>query len=160
MRVGHAAATRPWVSSSYGRRDTVRMDLEKAREFVREHHHAVLATRTHAGGIQQSPVLVGVDEEGRFTISTRETAHKTRLLRADPWAQLCVFTDRFFGPWVYVEGRAEVLSLPEAMEPLVDYYRTVAGEHDDWDGYREAMQRERRVLVRVTATRAGPDHAG
>jgi PPOX class probable F420-dependent enzyme len=136
------------------------MEVEEARQFVRRHHHAVLATRTPGGGVQQSPVLVGVDGDGRFVVSSRETAFKTRNLRANPWAQLCVVTDRFFGSWVYVEGDAEVVSLPEAMEPLVDYYRALSGEHEDWDDYREAMRRDRRVLIRVTARRAGPDRAG
>jgi PPOX class probable F420-dependent enzyme len=136
------------------------VDITKARDYVRRHHHAVLATRTAGGGIQQSPVLVGVDDEGRFVVSSRESAVKTRNLRRDPWAQLCVFPDSFFGEWIYVEGETEVLSLPEAMEPLVDYFRGVAGEHSDWDDYRENMRRERRVLLRVTARRAGPDRKG
>ncbi len=135
------------------------MDLDQARDFVRTHHRAVLATRTR-DGIQQSPVLVGVDEEGRLTVSSRETAYKTRNLRADPWVQLCVLRDQFFGQWVYVEGEAEVLSLPDAMEPLVEYYRGISGEADDWDEYRAGMERERRVLLRVTATKAGPDRRG
>ena len=136
------------------------MDLEGARQFVRQHHHAVLATRTPGGGVQQSPVLVGLDAEGRFVVSSREAAFKTRNLRADPWAQLCVLTDRFFGAWVYVEGEAEVLSLPGAMEPLVDYYRGLSGEHEDWEEYREAMRRDRRVLIRIAARRVGPDQEG
>lgn len=136
------------------------MDIDRARDYARRHHHAVLATRTAGGGIQQSPVLVGVDDEGRFVVSSRETAIKTQNLRRDPWAQLCVFPDSFFGEWIYVEGETEVLSLPDAMEPLVDYFRGVAGEHSDWDDYRENMRRERRVLLRVTARRAGPDRKG
>ena len=136
------------------------MDIEQARSFVRQHHRAVLATRTHDGGIQQSPVLVGVDEQGRFTVSSRETAYKTKNLRRDPWVQLCVLTDSFFGPWIYVEGEADVLSLPDAMEPLVDYFRGVAGEHDDWEEYRASMRAERRVLVRIVGRHAGPDRQG
>jgi PPOX class probable F420-dependent enzyme len=135
------------------------MDLDRAREFVRSHHRAVLATRTRSG-IQQSPVLVGVDDEGRLTVSSRETAFKTKNLRADPWAQLCVFTDGFFGDWLYVEGAAEVVSLPEAMEPLVAYYRGIAGEAEDWDDYRAGMERERRVIIRITPSKAGPDRQG
>lgn len=134
------------------------MDLDRAREFVRRHHRAVLATRT-ASGIQQSPVLVGLDAEGRLTVSSRETAFKTKNLRADPWAQLCVLSDGFFGDWIYVEGEAEVVPLPEAMEPLVEYYRGISGE-TDWDDYRAAMQRERRVILRITPARAGPDRQG
>lgn len=136
------------------------MDVAQAQEFVRRHHHAVLATRRADGGLQQSPVLVGVDDQGRFVVSSRETAFKTRNLRTDPTAHLCVFTERFFGPWVFVEGNAEVISLPDAMEPLVDYYRRLSGEHDDWDDYREAMRRDRRVLIRVTAARVGPERQG
>lgn len=136
------------------------MDLDRARDFVRRHHHAVLATRTPDGGIQQSPVLVGVDAEGRLIVSSRETAYKTRNLRLDPWAQVCVFTDRFFGEWVVVEGSAEVVSLPQAMEPLVDYFRRLAGEHEDWDDYRQTMQQEQRVLLRIDPRHAGPDRQG
>jgi len=135
------------------------MDIDRAREFARRHHHAVLATRTKTG-IQQSPVLVAVDDEGRFVVSSRETAYKTRNVRRDPWVQLCLLGEKFFGTWYYVEGEAEVLSLPDAMEPLVDYYRRAAREHDDWDAYRAEMERERRVLLRITPGRAGPDRQG
>lgn len=136
------------------------MELEEAREFIRRNHRAVMATRHHDGSLQLTPMLVGIDERGRAVVSTRETAYKTRNLRRDPWTSLCVFTDGFFGSWVQVEGTAEVLALPDAMEHLVDYYRRVAGEHDDWDEYRRAMERERRVLVRITLEGAGPDRQG
>jgi PPOX class probable F420-dependent enzyme len=136
------------------------MDLDEARDFVREHHRAVLATRRRSGDIQQSPVLVGVDDQGRLTISSREAAYKTRNLRRDPWALVCVFTDGFFGPWVQVQGEVDVLSLPEAMEPLVEYYRGIAGEHPDWDEYRESQRQERRVLLRLHPRTAGPDRQG
>jgi PPOX class probable F420-dependent enzyme len=136
------------------------MDLDEARSFVAANHRAVLCTRRADGSPQLSPVVVGVDAEGRLVLSSRETAYKVRNLRRDPRASLCVFTDGFFGPWVQLDGRAEVISLPEAMEGLVDYYRRLAGEHPDWDDYRRAMERERRVLVRVTIERAGPDRSG
>src|SRR3954447_16442316 len=135
------------------------MDLDLARGFVRSHHRALRATRSRPR-IQHTPVVVGVADEGRLTISSRETAYKTKRLRADPWAQVCVLEDGFFGEWVYVEGEAEVVSLPEAMEPLVDYYRGISGEADDWDEYRAGMERERRVVIRVTPLRAGPDRRG
>lgn len=137
-------------------RTRVELDLEHARRFVLENHHAVLATRSRHGGVQQSPVLVGVDEQGRFTVSSREAAVKTRNLRRDPRGQLCVFPDTFFGDWIVIEGPVEVLPLPEAMEPLVDYYRRLAGEHPDWKEYRESMRREERVLLRMQARRVGP----
>ncbi len=136
------------------------MDLDAARAYVRDNSHAVLATTRRDGTPQLTPVAATVDDQGRVIVSSRETAYKTRNLRHDPRAFLCVFADAFFGPWVQVEGTVEVLSLPEAMEPLVDYYRRVLGEHPDWDDYRAAMEREQRCLLRVTLTRAGPDRSG
>ncbi len=136
------------------------MDLDRARDFVRSNPRAVMATRSSAGGIQQSPVLVGVDDEGRFVVSSRETAYKVKRLRVDSWTQLCVLTKRFFGDWIYFEGQADILSLPEAEEPLVDYFRKVGGEHSDWDEYRASLHEEKRVLIRITAERAGPDRSG
>jgi PPOX class probable F420-dependent enzyme len=133
---------------------------DDAREFVVSNHRAVLVTRRSGGGLQTSPVLVGVDGEGRLVISTREGAYKTRNLRGDPTAVLCVFSDRFFGRWMQIEGTAQVVSLPEAMDGLVDYYRRISGEHPDWDDYRRAMRQQRRVLLRVSIDRVGPDRAG
>jgi PPOX class probable F420-dependent enzyme len=136
------------------------MDAEQAREFVRKNHRAVLATFRRDGTPQLSPVVADVDPDGMVVISSRETAMKTKNLRRDPRATLCVMNDEFYGPWVLVEGQAAVVSLPEAMEGLVDYYRRVAGEHPDWDDYRAAMERDRRVLIRVHVDRAGPDRSG
>ena len=136
------------------------MGPDDAQEFVASNHRAVLITRRSSGGLQTSPVLVGVDGEGKLVISTREGAYKTRNLRRDPTAVLCVFPDGFFGRWMQVEGTAQVVSLPEAMEGLVDYYRRISGEHPDWDEYRRAMQKQQRVLVRVSIDRVGPTRAG
>jgi PPOX class probable F420-dependent enzyme len=136
------------------------VDLDEARDVIREQHHAVLATMRRDGTPQMSPVGVGLDDAGRIVISTRETAYKTRNLRRDPRAWLCVLPDGFYGRWVQVSGDVEIVSLPEAMELLVDYYRDVAGEHPNWDEYRAAMESERRCVVRVTPTSAGPDRAG
>jgi PPOX class probable F420-dependent enzyme len=135
------------------------MELEAAREFIRSHNRAVLANR-RPGGIQQSPVLVTIDDEGRAIISSRETAYKVKNLRRDPWAQVCVFTKRFFGEWIYAEGEAEIVSLPEAMDPLIDYYKRFPDDNPDWDEYRERMRREKRVLIRIELGRAGPDRQG
>jgi len=136
------------------------VDLDPARDFLRTHHRAVLATTRRDGRPQLSPVLAAIDGEGRVLISTRETAVKTRNLRRDPNASLCAFSDGFFGEWIQVEGTAEVISLPAAMDLLVAYYRAVAGEHPDWADYRAAMERDRRVIVRISIARAGPDISG
>jgi PPOX class probable F420-dependent enzyme len=136
------------------------VDPQRVRDFVRSHHRAVLATSRADGRPQLSPVAVGVDAEGRLVISTRETAVKARNLARDPRASLCLMNDGFFGEWLQAEGTAEIIRLPEAMDLLVDYYRQISGEHPDWDDYADAMRRERRVIVRVTVTRAGPDTSG
>jgi PPOX class probable F420-dependent enzyme len=136
------------------------MDLDRATDFLSSHHRAVLATFRADGRPQLSPVLCAVDDDGRVLISTRETAIKAKNARRNPLAALCVFSDGFFGDWVQVEGEAEIIPLPGAMELLVDYYRRVAGEHPDWGDYRAAMKRDQRVIMRVTITRAGPDVSG
>jgi PPOX class probable F420-dependent enzyme len=136
------------------------MDLDLARAFVREHHHAVMSTRRADGEPQLSPVVCGVDADGMIAVSTRETAMKVKNLRRDPRVSLCVMNNGFFGDWIQVDGSARIVSLPEAMELLVEYYRSLAGEHSDWDEYRAAMEREKRVLVRIDIERAGPDHSG
>jgi PPOX class probable F420-dependent enzyme len=136
------------------------MDLDRAREFIRENRRAILATRRRDGTVQMSPVIVNVDGEGRAIISSRETAIKVKNLRRDPYAQLCVFAEQWPGPWIGADGLAEILSLPEAMEPLIDYYKRFPGENPDWDDYRERMQREKRVLIRIELQRAGPDRQG
>jgi PPOX class probable F420-dependent enzyme len=136
------------------------VDLDEARDVIREQHRAVLATMRRDGTPQLSPVGVGLDDAGRIVISTRETAYKTRNLRRDPRAWLCVLPDGFYGRWIQVSGDVDIVSLPDAMELLVDYYREVAGEHPNWDEYRAAMESERRCLVRITPSSAGPDRAG
>ncbi len=107
-----------------------------------------------------SPVAAGTDHDGKIVVSSRETAMKVKNLRRDPRASVCVTNDAFYGAWVQVDGPAEVVSLPDAIDGLVAYYRQVAGEHPDWDDYRAAMQREQRVLIRITPERAGPNISG
>jgi PPOX class probable F420-dependent enzyme len=131
------------------------VDISEALAFLREHHRGVLTTRRTDGRPQLSPVLGTVDDRDRLVISTREATYKVRNLRRVPYGSYCGFTDGFFGPWVQVEGPAEILALPAAMESLVAYYRSISGEHPDWDDYRAAMVRDRRVLVAITPERAG-----
>jgi PPOX class probable F420-dependent enzyme len=137
------------------------MDLDEARTILRGQHHAVLATWRGDGTPQLSPVTAGVDEAGYAVISSRQTAYKVKNLRRDPRAWLCVFPDSFYGGrWIQIDGTVSIIELPEAMEPLVGYYRRISGEHPDWADYRAAMVRDKRVLLRLTIERAGPDRAG
>ena len=136
------------------------MDVPEALDFLRRHHQGVLATTRSDGRPQLSPVTAGVDDRGRVVISSRESAYKVRHLRREPRAAYCGFTDAFYGDWVQVEGPVEIVSLPEAMDQLVDYYRRISGEHPDWDDYRAAMERDRRVIIAITPDRAGPNVGG
>ena len=136
------------------------MDRETALEFIAGNHRGVLATTRGDGNVQMSPVTAGVDGDGLVVISSRETAYKVRNLRTLPYATYCGFVDGFFGEWLQVEGPVEIVSLPDALEPLVDYYRRISGEHPDWDEYRAVMVSEQRVLIRLHVERAGPTKSG
>lgn len=135
------------------------MDVAAAIEFTRTNHRAVLSTFRRSGLPQLTPVTVAPGGPG-IIISTRETAMKTKNIDRDPRVSLCVFTDGFYGAHVQLDGTASVLRLPDAMEPLVEYYRSVSGEHSDWDDYRAAMERDRRALLQITVEAAGPTVAG
>ncbi|MBL7498581.1 PPOX class F420-dependent oxidoreductase [Frankia sp. CNm7] len=136
------------------------MDADAAREFVRENHRAVLATRRRDGGPQLSPVTVGVADDGLIIISSRLTAYKVRNIQRDPAVELCVLNDGFFGAWAQISGQADIVELPAAMDGLIAYYRGISGEHPDWDDYRAAMVRDQRCLIRVTIESAGPSRSG
>ena len=136
------------------------MDIQRAVEFLRSQHRAVLATRRSDGSPQLSPIVAAVDDDGRILISTRETAVKAKNLARDPRASLCVINDGFYGQWIQVDGTAEIIHLPDALELLVAYYRRISGEHPDWTEYRSAMHRDRRLIIRVSIDRAGPDISG
>ncbi|KOX14205.1 pyridoxamine 5'-phosphate oxidase [Saccharothrix sp. NRRL B-16348] len=138
--------------------DTVSRDELVA--FLRPRHRALLATTRADGRPQVSPVTCGVDGEGRIVVSTYPQRAKTRNARRDERVTVCVLSDDWDGPYVQVDGRAEVLDLPAAVEPLVEYYRCIAGEHPDWDEYRAAMRRQGKSLIRVTIDRWGPIATG
>jgi PPOX class probable F420-dependent enzyme len=136
------------------------MDADAARQFIRANHQGVLATTRANGRPQMAPVTPSVDDEGYVVVSTREPSMKVKNLRRDPFASLVVTTDQFYGPWVRVDGPVEIVALPEAMDGLVAIYRSVKGEHPDWDEFRRAMEAEQRVLLRITVAEAGPNQAG
>lgn len=136
------------------------MDIGRATSFLSTHPRAILATTRSDGRPQLSPVLVAVDDDGRVLISTRETAIKAKNLARDPRASLCGINNGFFGEWIQAEGSAELVHLPDALPILEDYYRRISGEHSDWDDYREAMRREKRLIIRIAIDRAGPDVSG
>lgn len=139
---------------------TTRVDRDELVEFARGRHHLVLITTRADGSPQASPVTGGVDEQGRFVVSTYPERAKAVNVRRTGTASVLVLSDEFDAAWVQVDGDAEVIDLPEALEPLVDYFRSISGEHPDWDGYRAAMTAQGKSLIRVTPTRWSPVATG
>lgn len=134
---------------------------EELEEFLRARRHVVLLTTRSDGRPQASPVTGGLDPAGRLVISTYPQRAKTRNMRRNPEVSACVLSDDFVGgPWAQVYGTAEVIDVPEAVEPLVEYYRSLAGEHPDWDEYRQAMLDQGKSLVRITITDWSPIATG
>lgn len=136
------------------------VDREGLLGFVRPRHRMVLVTTRADGRPQASPVTGGVDPRGRIVISTYPERAKTANARRRPQVSVLVLSDDFGDAWVQVDGDCEVLDLPEALEPLVDYYRSIAGEHPDWEEYRDAMRSQGKSLLRVTPTSWGPVATG
>jgi PPOX class probable F420-dependent enzyme len=129
-------------------------------DFIRARHKGILTTFRRDGRPQLSPVAMGVDRGGRIVVSTYPERAKAKNLRRDARASVCVLSEDFDDAWVQVDGTAEVLDLPEALDPLVEYFRSISGEHPDWDEYREAMARQGKSLIRITIDRWGPIATG
>ncbi|HEY5886233.1 MAG TPA: PPOX class F420-dependent oxidoreductase [Acidimicrobiales bacterium] len=136
------------------------VDLEALLAFVRPRHRMVLVTHRRDGSPQLSPVTGGMDGEGRIVISSYSERAKTTNARRNPSASVLVLSDEWNDAWVQVDGPVEVLDIPDAVEPLVEYFRVIAGEHDDWDEYRQAMVRQGKSLLRITPKRWGPIATG
>ncbi|OEU98278.1 pyridoxamine 5'-phosphate oxidase [Streptomyces qinglanensis] len=137
-----------------------RVGLDELLEFVRPRHRAILLTRRADGTPQASPLTCGVDPAGRIVVATYPERAKTHNARREAEVSVLVLSDEWNGPWVQVDGAAEVLDVPEAVEPLVEYFRAVSGEHPDWDEYRSAMVKQGKSLIRVTPQRWGPIATG
>jgi len=136
------------------------IDREQLLAFVRPRHHLLLGTYRRDGRVQLSPVSCGVDVQGRLVVATYPQRAKTANARRDTRFTAVVLSDDWDGAWVQLEGSAEVLDLPEALEPLVEYFRSISGEHPDWDEYRRAMTRQGKALLRLTIESWGPVATG
>ncbi|MBB5084492.1 PPOX class F420-dependent oxidoreductase [Nonomuraea endophytica] len=137
-----------------------RVDLPELLEFLRPRHHGLLSTARASGRPQLSPVACGVDESGRIVVSTYPDRAKAHNARRDEQVSICVLSDDWNGPYVQVDGRAEVLDMPAAEDALVEYFRCIAGEHPDWQEYREAMRQQDKSLIRITIDSWGPIATG
>ena len=130
-------------------------------DFIRVRHQGIVITTRRDGRPQASPVTCGVDGQGRIVIATYPDRAKARNARRDPSRiAIMILSDDFGGPWVQVDGTAEVLDVPEAVEPLVEYFRSISGEHPDWAEYRQAMVEQDKSLLRITPVSWGPVATG
>ncbi|MFZ4134685.1 PPOX class F420-dependent oxidoreductase [Streptomyces koyangensis] len=137
-----------------------RVDLAALLDFVRPRHRALLLTARADGTPQASPLTCGVDGEGRIVVSTYPERAKTRNAKRNPKVSVVVLSDEWNGPWVQIDGTAEVIDAPDSVEPLVEYFRVISGEHPDWDEYRAAMLNQGKSLIRITPERWGPVATG
>ena len=137
-----------------------RVDRDQMLEFVRPRHKGTLVTRRRDGSPQMSPVTCGVDDAGRVVVSTYPQRAKAANARRDPQVSILIHSDEWDGPYVQLDGTAEVIDMPDAVEPLVEYFRCISGEHPDWDEYRDAMRAQNKSLVRITVERWGPVATG
>jgi PPOX class probable F420-dependent enzyme len=136
------------------------VDRAGLEQFIRPRHHAILSTQRVDGSPQMSPITMGVDPDGEILVASYPERAKVRNLRLHNQATLCVLSNDFGGEWIQVSGRAVVVDLPEAMEGLVTYFRSISGEHSDWDEYRQAMVEQGKVLIRVAVEKWGPISKG
>ncbi len=134
--------------------------LSELLDFVRPRHRMVLSTFRADGSLQSSPVTGGVDQQGRLVIASYPQRAKSANIRRTPEASVVVLSDEFNGAYVQIDGDAEVIDVPDAVDLLVDYYRAIAGEHPDWDEYRSAMLTQGKCVIRVTPRRWGPVATG
>ena len=136
------------------------VDRAEMEDFVRPRHRGVLLTTRRDGRPQSSLVTMGLDTSGRVVVSSYPERAKSVNAKRNPAVSVVVMSDEFGGEWMQLDGTAEVLDMPEALDGLVEYFRVISGEHPDWDEYREAMAHQGKCLIRLTIDQWGPISKG
>lgn len=137
------------------------MQIDEVQEFLADNHRGVLVARKRNGSPQMTLVTPAVDAAGRVVISARGNTYKVRNLRRDPRASLLVMGEKFNGSRYYqVEGKAEVIALPDAMDPLMDAYERILGDKMKPDETRRKIIDEDRVIIRIEIENVGPQNRG
>jgi len=134
------------------------MELATALDFIRDQRQGILITLKSDGRPQSSNIAYALGDDGVIRISITDSRAKTANMRRDPRVSLHVNRSDFYA-YAVLEGEAELAPVAAAVDDatvdeLVEYYRTVAGEHPDWDEYRQAMVDDGRLLLKLTPTRA------
>ena len=133
------------------------MDITDAQKFIKDNHRACIAVRQKDGWPQMTLVTPGIDAEGRVILTSRGTTYKVKHLRRDPKVSMLIFGEQFSGSkFVQIHGSAEVVDLPQAMDGLIHWYKTVRGEHKNWEDYKQQVTDEKRVLIRINIEKVGP----
>lgn len=136
------------------------VDRPELNDFVQPRHHGVLITARRDGRPQTSLVTMGLTDDGAVVISSYPERAKVTNIRRNPAVAVVVMSDDFGGEWVHLDGTATIIDLPDAVEPLVEYFRVISGEHPDWDEYRQAMVDQGKCLIRVSIDSWGPISKG
>ena len=138
----------------------VTVDRDGLADFLADRHHCVLATTRADGRPQMSLVTGTMLPSGTLSISTYPERVKARNVRRNPLVSIGVLGAEFNDAWVQIDGTAVVVDLPHALDHLVDYYRSISGEHPDWDEYRQAMTDQGKCVILVEPTRWSPVSKG
>ena len=133
------------------------MEIADAQKFIKDNHRACIAVRQKDGWPQMTLVTPGIDAAGRVILTSRGTTYKVKHLRRDPKVSMLIFGEQFSGSkFVQIHGSAEIVDLPQAMDGLIDWYKTVRGEHKNWEDYKKQVTDEKRVLIRINIEKVGP----
>jgi PPOX class probable F420-dependent enzyme len=137
------------------------MEVNEAREFLKDKHHGVLVTRKKDGSLQMTLVSPVISSDGRVIITARERTYKVKNIKRNPQISLLVYGEKFHGSnYIQIDGRAEVIPHPQAMDIVLDWHRRIRGEPKSWDEIRQKTLAEGRIAIRVTIEKVGPQNRG
>jgi PPOX class probable F420-dependent enzyme len=133
------------------------MEISDAQTFLRDNHHGVLVARKKDGSLQMTLVSPVIDADGKVIITARDSTYKVKNIKRDPRISLLVYGDKFNGSnYIQIDGKAEVIEHPGAMDIVLDWHRQIRGLPDNWADIRKKTLSEGRIAIRVTIERAGP----
>lgn len=133
------------------------MEITEAQEFLKDNHHGVLVARKKDGSLQMTLVSPVIGRAGKVVITARDTTFKVKNIRRNPQVSLLVYGDKFNGSnYIQIDGQAEVIPHPEAMEIVLDWHRQIRGEPSNWEEVRRKTLAEGRIAILVTINKVGP----
>lgn len=135
------------------------MEIADAQEFLKQNHRGVLVARKKDGSLQMALVSPTIDADGKVIITSRDSTYKVKNIRRNPQISLLVFGEQFNGSkYIQIEGKAEIIEHPRAMDIVLDWHRQIRGEPADWEEVRKKTLAEGRIAMRVTIEKVGPQN--